>query len=97
MMLKAVKQNGNAIQYIAQEFRTNEIMLEAIKQNGNSIQFIAQEFRTNEMYDLIIELKQYDGFKYVPTNYIDIYYQNKYCSFELKYNDLIKQLKNILN
>ncbi len=34
----AVKQNGIAIQYIGQEYRTLEIIMEIMKQNGKAIQ-----------------------------------------------------------
>ena len=111
MMLEAVKNNGDAIQHIAQEFRTNEMMLEAIRNCNYAIKYIDCKFRTNEMYDLIVELKRYDNYMYLPNNYVETYYQNKHNSFEIKYNDLnskyndlnlkhnklLEQLKNALN
>src|SRR5271156_5210077 len=40
--LKVIKQNGNVLRFIEQEFRTNQMMMEAVRQNGNALEYIKQ-------------------------------------------------------
>ena len=46
MMLKAVKRNGHALEYAAEELRADrEVVLEAVKQDSSAIVYAAEELR----------------------------------------------------
>ena len=50
LFLEAVKSNGIALQFIKDEYKTEQICLEAVKSNGMALQFIKDEHRTEQIY-----------------------------------------------
>jgi hypothetical protein len=51
----AVKQNGNALQYVKEEFQTEEICQLAVKKNGKALQYVNEKLKTEEICKLSIE------------------------------------------
>jgi IMP cyclohydrolase len=48
-LMRMVKNNGYALQFIKDEMKTHEIMLEAVKNSGDALQFIKDEMKTHEI------------------------------------------------
>ena len=42
--LEAVKNNGNALECIPEQFKTYELCLEAVKNNGNALEYLPKKF-----------------------------------------------------
>lgn len=47
--MEAIKNAGNALQYIKEESRTPELLMLAVKIDGESIRFVADNMRTSEL------------------------------------------------
>lgn len=56
LCLEAVKQNGQALYYVDNKYKTREICLEALKQNGLTISYIK-----NPSYDMIMTAVKQNG------------------------------------
>ena len=47
--LTAVRQDGYALKYVPEKFKTAELCLEAVKQDGMASQYVPEELRTVEL------------------------------------------------
>ena len=45
LCLEAVKQYGRALEYVKEEFQTEDVCLEAVKQNGYALEYVKAEFK----------------------------------------------------
>jgi len=67
LCLQAVRQNGDALQYVPENLRTPELCFEAVRQYGYELRFVPQELRTPEL--CLAAVRQYgDALEYVPEN-----------------------------
>jgi hypothetical protein len=49
MCLAAVKQNGEALQYVPEELRTAELCLAAVQDDGMALAYVPEELQTAEL------------------------------------------------
>ena len=71
MCLEAVKQNGLALRFVPEEFKTSEICLEAVKEKGWVLEYVPKELRTPE---ICLEAVKQDGLalQFVPNEFITL-------------------------
>ena len=67
-ILKAVKQFGNALEFVPKQHKTFELCLEAVKENGKALNFVPEEHKT---FELCLEaVKQFGwAIEFVPEEH----------------------------
>ena len=64
LALKAVERNGNALQYVPAELRTEAVALKAVEQDGNALRYVPAESCTEAVALKAVE-RNGDALRYV--------------------------------
>ena len=92
--VKAVKQNGNALQYVTAELIADrEVVLEAVKQDVHSLKYAAKELINNNSI-VLLSIKY--GLDKCYVYYYSKYVNDQLCYLEYFYGVLFDELKIIL-
>jgi predicted RNA-binding protein (virulence factor B family) len=63
--LKAVKQNGDSLQYASEELKNDkEVVLEAVKQYGRSLLYASEELKNDKEFVLEVVKQNGDSLEY---------------------------------
>lgn len=86
MCMRAIKQNGCALQHVPESMKDKRLCLEAVKQNGNAIRFVPTAIKDKEIY---LEAVKQNGYvlQFIPDDVKDI----DICSEAVKKDGLVLQ------
>jgi hypothetical protein len=88
LCIESVKQNGDALKYIDEQYQTEELCLISVKSNGKNIRYVK-----NKTHDLCIEAVKNNG---MSLKYIDEQFQTEeICINAVKHNGIY--LKYVIN